>query len=103
MLKDSKKETMKILDSYTGPVFSDKIGKIKMEPVHLQYEPGFKAIQPHLYGVPYHYQDRLATHLHKLTSASQPACTRRTMLETGFPWTMSAEQYLPQNKDGKAR
>ena len=63
MSKDSKKETMKIVNSYTGPVFSDKIGKIMMEPVRLQYEPGFKA----MYGLPYHYQDRLATHLHKLT------------------------------------
>ena len=39
-----------------------------MEPLGLQYEAGFRAIQPHINGVPYHYQGRLTSHLHKLNA-----------------------------------
>ena len=37
-----------------------------MEAVKLKYEDGFKPVQPARYPVPYHYQERLATHLRKL-------------------------------------
>ena len=39
---------------------------MKMEAVEQKYEAGFKAVQPARYPVPYHYQERLATHLRKL-------------------------------------
>ena len=39
---------------------------MKMEAVELKYEAGFKVVQPARYPVPYHYQERLATHLRKL-------------------------------------
>jgi hypothetical protein len=61
-----KKETMEIVKSFEGSVFTDKIGLMKTEPVKLQYEEGFQPIQPHRYGVPYHYQKRLDVHLDKL-------------------------------------
>jgi hypothetical protein len=44
----------------------DRVGKIKMEAVKLKYKDGFKSVQPARYPVPYHYQERLATHLRKL-------------------------------------
>ena len=40
---------------------------MKVPPVQLQYEPGFRPTQPAHYPVPYHYQDRLGVHLKKLT------------------------------------
>ena len=57
--EQEKKETMKIVKSFEGSVFTDKIGLMKTKPVQLQYEEGFQPIQPHRYGVPYHYQKRL--------------------------------------------
>ena len=54
------------MDRYIGLVFTDKVGKMKVAPVELKYEAGFKAVQPARYPVPYHYQERLATHLKKL-------------------------------------
>ena len=39
---------------------------MKVEVVKLRYEDGFKSVQPARYPVPYHYQERLATHLKKL-------------------------------------
>jgi len=39
---------------------------MKVPPVELRYEAGFKPVQPARYPVPYHYQERLATHLRKL-------------------------------------
>ena len=54
------------MDRYTGPVFTDKARKLKMAAVELKYMAGFKAVQPAHYPVPYHYQERLATHLIKL-------------------------------------
>lgn len=66
ILERKKKWTMKIVQSFAGSVFTDDIGLIKTRPVQLQYEPGFQAVQSHCFGVPYHYQDRLATHLKTL-------------------------------------
>ena len=65
---EEKKKTMKIVNYFKGSVFSDRIGLIKTPPVELQYEKGFKAVQPHRYGVPYHYQARLDEHLDRLTA-----------------------------------
>ena len=61
-----KEEAMRIVNRYKGQVFMDKVGKMKMEAVKLQYEAGFKPVQPARYPVPYHYQERLATHQRRL-------------------------------------
>ena len=55
-----KEEAVRIINRYKGPVFTDKVGKMKIE---VKYEAGFK---PARYPVPYHYQERLATHLRKV-------------------------------------
>ena len=39
---------------------------MKVEEVKLRYVEGFKPVQPARYPVPYHYQERLGTHLEKL-------------------------------------
>ena len=56
-----KEEAMRIVNRYKGPVFMDKVGRMKMEAVELKYEVGFKAVQPARYPVLYHYQERLAS------------------------------------------
>ena len=61
-----REEANQIVDRYTGPVFTDKVRKMKMAAVELKYMAGFKVVQPAHYLVPYHYQERLATHLIKL-------------------------------------
>ena len=42
----------------------DRVGK--MEVVKLKFKDRFKPVQPARYPVPYHYQERLVTHLRKL-------------------------------------
>ena len=61
-----EEEATKIINGYKGPVFTDREGKMKMETVELKDEDGCKPVQPARYPVPYHYQERLATHLRKL-------------------------------------
>ena len=39
---------------------------MKVEAVKLRYEDGFKPVKPARYPVPYHYQERLGTHLKQL-------------------------------------
>ena len=61
-----KEEANRIVNGYKGPVFTDKVGLMKVEEVKLRYEEGFKPVQPARYSVPYHYQERLEVHLKKL-------------------------------------
>ena len=61
-----KEEANRIVSRYKGPVFTDKVGRMKVEEVRLRYEEGFKPVQPARYQVPYHYQERLEVHLKKL-------------------------------------
>jgi hypothetical protein len=61
-----KEEANRIVSRYKGPVFKDKVGRMKVEEVRLRYEEGFKLVQPARYQVPYHYQERLEVHLKKL-------------------------------------
>ena len=61
-----KKEAADIVDIYTGSVLTTRTGSMKIRPVKLQYEEGFKPIQPPRYPVPFHYRERLSTHLKKL-------------------------------------
>ena len=58
--------SMEIVANFTGPVFTDRIGKMQTRPVVLQYETGFTPTQPPRYPVPYRYQERIAEHLQKL-------------------------------------
>ena len=64
--EQDKATTMAIVQKYTGSVFTDTIGKMKTRPITLQYDEGFKPIQPPRYPVPYHYRERLTNHLEKL-------------------------------------
>ena len=57
---------MALVDRFKGTAISDKIGKVKVKPVKLEYEQGFRPVQPPRFAVPYHYQDRLSKHLQKL-------------------------------------
>ena len=59
-------EAQSIVEKHTGSVFSEKVGRMKVKPIELQYEPGFRPVQPARYPVPFHYRDKLATHLKKL-------------------------------------
>ena len=61
-----KEEANQIVNRYKGPVFTDRVGRMKVKEVELRYEDGFKPVQPARYQVLYHYRERLATHLRKL-------------------------------------
>ena len=61
-----KEEATKIVNGYKGSVFTDRVGKMKIEAVELKFEDGFKPVQRARYPVLYHYRERLATHLRKL-------------------------------------
>ena len=65
--KAGRREAEHIVHEYMGSVFTDRIGAMKVPPIILQYKKGFRPTQPPRYSVPYHYQDRLATHLKQLT------------------------------------
>ena len=58
-----KEVANRIVNRYKRPVFTDRVGRMKIEVVDLKYEAGFKAVQPAHYPVPYHYHERLAMHL----------------------------------------
>ena len=48
-----------LVKEYLGPVFNEnKVGKIKCPPIHLEYEPNFKPVQPRFRNIPIHYQER---------------------------------------------
>ena len=57
---------MATVDKFKGTAISDKIGKVKVKPVRLEYEQGFRPIQPPGFAVPYHNQELLSKHLQKL-------------------------------------
>ena len=57
---------MATVGKFKGTAKSDKIGKVKVKPVRLEYEQGFRPIQPPGFAVPYHYQELLSKHLQKL-------------------------------------
>ena len=46
-----------LLKQYQGLVFNEnKIGKLNIEPIHLDYDPNFKPVQPIFRNIPLHYQ-----------------------------------------------
>ena len=52
-----------IVNALKASVFRPGVGKIKMEPVVLEHEQGFRPVQPPRRSVPYHYRERLSKHL----------------------------------------
>ena len=64
--KQGKQEAARIAQVYTGTVLTARTGLMKTRPVKLQYEEGFKPVQPPRYPVPFHYRERLSAHLEKL-------------------------------------
>ena len=52
-----------IVNAHRASVFRPGVGKIKMEPVVLEHEQGFRPVQPPRRPVPYHYRERLSQHL----------------------------------------
>ena len=61
-----KEETNWIINGYKRLVFTDRAGRMRIEMVRLKYKDGYKPVQPARYQVPYHYQEKRATHLKKL-------------------------------------
>ena len=61
--KSEHEQTRLVVEKFQGSVFSDRIGKVKTTPIKLEYETGFKPVQPPRFTVPYHYQERLSQHL----------------------------------------
>ena len=47
--------TMAVVDKFKGTAISDRIGKVKVKPVRLEYQQGFRPVQPPRFPVPYHY------------------------------------------------
>ena len=58
--------TMAVVNKFKGTSISDRIGKVRVKPVRLEYERGFRPVQPRHFAVPYHYQEKLSKHLQKL-------------------------------------
>ena len=61
-----KEEATEIINRYKELVFMDRVGTMKVEEVEFRNEDGFKLVQPAMYPVPYHYQERQPTHLRNL-------------------------------------
>ena len=61
-----KAKTMSIVEEFQGSVFTGHIGKIKTEPIHLDYDQKFKPTQPPYHPTPLHYRDKLSKHLEHL-------------------------------------
>ena len=61
MSKEGRKELEEIVDKYKGLVFDEKkIGKMKCEPIHLDYEKNFKPKQPNFHNIPIQYQKKVS-------------------------------------------
>ena len=59
-----RKKIDKLIDKYKGLVFKeDGIGKMKCDPIHLDYDPAHKPTQPRFHNVPLHYQKEVSDHL----------------------------------------
>ena len=62
--ESERKRVEELINSYKGLVFSDdKIGRVKMKPIHLEIEEGFTPVQPQFHNTPIHYRDQLSKHL----------------------------------------
>jgi hypothetical protein len=61
--KKDKTRAWSIVNAYRDTVFGPGVGEIKMEPVRLEHEEGFRPVQPQRRSVPYHYRGRLTAHL----------------------------------------
>ena len=58
---EEREKVENLIDRYSGLVFSDdKIGQVKIEPIHLDYDPTFTPTQPPFHNIPIHYQPQLS-------------------------------------------
>ncbi len=61
---EERRKVEELIDRYTGLVFSDeKIGQIKIDPIHLDFEENFQPTQPSFHNVPIHYRPQVSAHL----------------------------------------
>ena len=59
-----RKEINQLIDKYKGLVFKENgIGKMKCDPIHLDYDPVHKPSLPPFHNVPLHYQKEVSDHL----------------------------------------
>ena len=57
-----KAKTMSIVEEFKGSVFTGHIGKIKTDPLKLDYDSKIKPIQLPYHPIPTHYRDKLSRH-----------------------------------------
>ena len=61
---EERRKVEQLIDRYTGLVFSDdKIGRIKIDPIHLDFDEQFHPNQPSFHNVPIHYRPQVSAHL----------------------------------------
>ena len=58
-----KQRIQGIVDQYKSSVFNGHVGKMKQEPIHLDYVEGFHPKQPPYRPIPIHYQKKVSDHL----------------------------------------
>ena len=59
--QEEREKVEALIDQYTGLVFSDdKIGQIRVKPIHLDYNPEFTPNQPPFHNIPIHYQPEVS-------------------------------------------
>ena len=59
--KEGRDKINKLVDRYKGSVFDDnKIGLMRIPPIHLDYHTGFQPKQPTFRNIPVYYQDRVS-------------------------------------------
>ena len=58
------KRVMDLVEEYKGTVFDDnKIGNMKTDPIHLEYDDQFVPEQPRFRNIPMHYRQEVSKHL----------------------------------------
>ena len=81
--KEGRDKINKLVDRYKGSVFDDnKIGLMRIPPIHLDYDTGFQPKQPTFRNIPVYYQDRVSDLLQFLRSrlSSQMSIPERAMI-----------------------
>ena len=55
------KKVLDLVEKYRSSVFDEnKVGKMKIKPIHLDFEEEFKPTQPKFHNTPIHYRERLS-------------------------------------------
>ena len=61
MTTEGKEEIEELVNRYKGSVFNDtKIGCMKIQPIHLDYDTDFKPQQPSFRNIPFFYQEQVS-------------------------------------------